>query len=177
MKNLIILSFCFALISCGTKQQHKNAPQFSTVENLANHIDEIVTLKGKIVHVCSADGRKMKLVLSDGEVITVLPKKQGELFSKTDWQSETIKVTGKLSSRTITKNEFDTVFAQQRILCHIDLTPCIDADWVDNQWENGNAENVIAAQQEKLYKQMNEKSTDYIQQFSIVADELKKISF
>ena len=173
MKKLIILSLCCVLMSCGTKQK---AEKFSTSENLANHIDEIVTLEGKIAHVCSADGRKMKLILSDDEVITVLPKKQGELFSKTDWQGKTIQVTGKLSAHTITKNEFDTVFAQQHILCHIDLTPCIDTDWVNNQWENGNAENTIAIQQEKLYKQMNEKSTDYIQQFSIIADELKEIS-
>ena len=51
----------------------------------------------------------------------------------------------------------------------VDLTPCIDTAWVNNQWENGNAEHLIETQQQELYEQMDEKTTDYIQQFSIVA--------
>ena len=164
------------LISCTSKQKHENVPQFSTSENLTHYLNETVSLEGEIVHVCSADGRKMKLILSDGEVITILPEKQGELFAKNDWHNKTIQVIGKLSARTITKHELDTVFAQQHILCHIDLTPCIDTAWVNNQWENGNAEHLIETQQQELYEQMDEKTTDYIQQFSIVATKLKEIS-
>ena len=170
-KVIILLALCCIIVSCSTKQT-----QFSTSENLANHIDEIVTLEGRIAHVCSADGRKMKLILSDDEIITVWQKNPNERFYKNDWQGKTIQVTGKLSADTITKSEFDTVFAQQHILCHIDQTPCIDAAWVNNQWERGNAEELIARQQQQVYEKMSEKSTDYIQQFSIIVDELKKIS-
>lgn len=175
MKKIIILSLFSMLISCANKQKQENVQVFSTIENLEACIDKVVALEGKIAHVCSADGRKMKLVLSDGEIITVWPKNRGERFSKADWQGKTIKVEGKLSARAITKNEIDATVEQKQILCHIDLTPCIDTPWINNQWKNENAENIIRAQQQKVHKKMNEKTNDCMQLFSITADELEEI--
>ena len=158
----------FTLIACNNKQKN------SYTHYLESEIGKITTLKGEIIHVCPIEGQKMKLQLPDGEVICILPS-NGEPFLKKQWDKKKVKISGMLKEKRFMRNTILTNYQDKKLLCHIDYTPCIDTKWIENRQKDGSAERLLERDNELLLGKMQTTKLNYIQVFSLTADEIVEV--
>ncbi|WP_280746285.1 MULTISPECIES: hypothetical protein [unclassified Parabacteroides] len=116
----------------------------------------------------------MKLRLSDGEIICVLPA-DNEPFEKGLWDKKKVKISGMLSESKLSRKTIAVNYEEKKLLCHIDQTPCLDTQWAENRWKDGSAENLLNRDNEKLQKKMHETKVNFIQVFSITAKNIIEI--
>jgi hypothetical protein len=159
---------CVMLFACNKKQTDKYT------HYLEPEVGKETTLEGEIIHVCPIEGKKMKLQLSDGEIICVLPA-AGEPFAKAQWDHKKVKVTGLLQEAQLPRTTIAANYQDKKLLCHIDHTPCTDVKWMENRWKDGSAERLLERDNEDLLQRMYETKLNYVQVFSITANHIIEV--
>lgn len=154
--------------ACNNKQTSKYT------HYLEPEIGKEITLEGEIIHVCPVEGMKMKLRLSDGEIICVLPL-DDKPFIKAQWDKKKVKIYGKLKEAQLSRNTITTNFQDKKLLCHIDHTSCIDTKWVENRWKDGSAERLLDRDNENLLQKMHKTKMNHVQVFSIIANDIIEV--
>ena len=148
--------------------------QSGTNNHLHSKIGKKIALEGSIIHVCPIERLKMKLKLADGEIIRVY-NSDNKPFDKNKWDNKKVRINGKLEETKLSREKIRTNFEDKKLLCHIDYSPCIDSKWIENHWKNNTAEKLLAKENNKLLMKMEQTSRDYIQVFTIIADEISII--
>lgn len=154
------------LFSC----KHKNAD--SPIPYYESQLGSLLTLEGDVIHVCPVNGKKMKLRLSDGEVMRVVPI-DNKPFDLARWNKQHVRVTGKLSDLKVSREYIADNYAEKKLLCHIDHTPCIDTEWAENHWKNGSGSRILDRDNNALQMKMLQSGKDYIQVFVITAEKIE----
>ncbi|MDR1402691.1 MAG: hypothetical protein LBJ60_03180 [Tannerellaceae bacterium] len=159
---------CILFFAC-TKKQTGTYTHYLNPE-----IGKETTLEGDIIHVCPIEGKKMKLRLADGEIICVLPA-DNHPFDKGQWDRKKVRISGILQEAQLPRRAILTNYQDKKLLCHIDHSVCIDAEWVENRWKDGSAERLIERDHEDLQKRMYETKQSYVQVFSIIAHTIAEV--
>ncbi|MDR3141286.1 MAG: hypothetical protein LBU37_06140 [Tannerellaceae bacterium] len=159
---------CIMLFACNKKQTDKYT------HYLEPEAGKETTLEGEIIHVCPIEGKKMKLRLSDGEIICVLPAID-EPFAKTQWDQKKVKITGLLQEAQLPRTTIVANYQDKKILCHIDHSPCTDIRWIENRWKDGSAERLLERDNENLQQRMYKTKLNYVQIFSITANQIVEV--
>ncbi|MDR1202160.1 MAG: hypothetical protein LBL58_11125 [Tannerellaceae bacterium] len=159
---------CILFFACNKKQTDKY------VHYLEPEIGKETTLEGEIIHVCPIEGMKMKLQLSDSEIICVLPATD-EPFAKTQWDHKKVKVTGLLQETKLPRTTIVANYQDKKLLCHIDHSPCTDIEWVENRWKDGSAKRLLDRDNESLQERMYKTKQNYVQIFSITANQIVEV--
>lgn len=147
----------------------------SPVHYWESEVGKNITLEGEILHVCPIEGMKMKLRLADGEIISVLPATGNSSFDKSLWNKKKVKIYGKLSVSHLERSVIAANYKEKKLLCHIDHTPCIDTKWIENRWKDGSAEDLLKRDYNALIARMGKTGRNFIQVFSVVAEEISEI--
>jgi hypothetical protein len=156
---------CIMLFACNRKQADKYT------HYLEPEVGKETTLEGEIIHICPIEGKKMKLQLSDGEIICVLPTND-EPFDKIQWDHKKVRVSGLLKETQLPRATIAANYQAKKLLCHIDHTPCTDVGWIENRWKDGSAERLLDRDNEDLQKRMYDTKQNYVQVFSITANRI-----
>ncbi len=156
------------LISCNNNQRT------GYTHYLESEIGNIISLEGEIIHVCPVEGLKMKLRLSDGEIICVSHSKNIP-FSKQQWEKKKVRINGKLTDTKLPAKLITSNYNEKKLLCHIDYSPCIDTKWIENRWQDGSAERILDRENENLQKKMHNTKRNFVQVFTITADNINEL--
>jgi hypothetical protein len=159
---------CFLLFAC------KKKPADRYVHDLEPEVGKEVTLEGEIIHVCPVEGKKMKLQLAGGEIICVLPP-TGDPFIKAQWDRKKVRISGLLKDARLPRKTILANYQDKKLLCHIDHSPCIDLQWINNRWEDGSAERLLNRDHEALRKKLYDTKRSYVQVFSIIANHIVEV--
>ncbi len=171
----LILSIVFSLLTSITVIAQNEKKVFNTSFELENQIGNTITIEGEIVHVCPVDGKKMKLILNDTSVVSVLNANKSERFDPAQWNQTRVQITGVLACNRISAREIDSVYQQKELLCHVDNAPCLDKQWQENKWKNGTAQQSLDSKNQKLHEKMQQTGKNYIPVFSITTHNIEKI--
>lgn len=142
------------------------------IHYLEPQLNSRLTLEGEVVHVCPIQGKKMKLKLDDGEIMKVTST-DGTPFEATQWNNKRVRITGKLGDLKLSRKEIADTYADKKLLCHIDHTPCIDTRWVNNRWQDGSGNDILQRDNEALQLKMRQTENNYIQVFTITAEKIE----
>ena len=137
------------------------------VENIELYIGQIVSIHGDVAHVCPVNGIKLKLKTMSGNYIKVVPDESLNFDKSLNKQH--IHVMGMVLEERVPRRQIMQYADKQTLLCHIDHTPCINAEWVKNVTEKGNAPKVVEKTTKKLTDIMQETGKDYVSVVKIVA--------
>jgi hypothetical protein len=148
-------------------------------DSLILHIDKFsgckVETRGKIVHWCSVDGKKMKLLTESGAVIEIVPMDTLVNFDKS-LNGKILSVYGTVKETRVSKSEIDQMEKKKDLLCHIDHLPCKDTEWVERKKSSGRADSLSRANIQNLRKIMNQTGKEYISVIYIIAEKWKPIN-
>ncbi|MCL1938885.1 MAG: hypothetical protein FWF52_10885 [Candidatus Azobacteroides sp.] len=145
------------------------------IHEVEKYINQNIRLSGKIRHVCSANGKKMKLQTSQGLIIKVVSQDSNAAFDKS-YNGKNIAIEGFLLERKITGEKITNMEKANLLLCPIDHTPCIDSAWVKKQRETGRAAEIMKNDIQKLREQLKNSGKGYLSQFTVTARTLEEIS-
>lgn len=168
-RDFLKLSLATGMIWCSCNNKKNILPHY-----LESEVGEKITLEGEIVHVCPIEGMKMKLRLSDGEIISVLPI-DDKSFDKQQWDKKNVRIFGKLGETRVPRSVIVSDFKEKKLLCHIDHTPCTDTKWIENRWKDGSAVDILKRDNQALMTRMGKTQRNYIQVFSIIAEDIVEI--
>lgn len=143
-----------------------------TDKSTISSLNSTLTLEGEIIHVCPIRGQKIKLKLEDGEIIRV-NSTDGTPFDAAQWNRKQVRITGKLSSLKLSRKEIAQNDEEKKLLCHIDHTPCIDTQWINNRWQDGSGSDILQRDNEAIQAKMRQTENSYIQVFTITAEKIE----
>ena len=185
MKRLDFLRLIYgaALTSCiggcdGATKNGKLYAGFVTADNLITDIDKYANRKvrteGYIAHVCPVNGRKMKLMSDNGEVIVIIS--QGSESFDHSLNKKRISVYGLVKEKRIENPYIDEKEAEKTILCHVDRTPCKDTKWINKMIEAGEADYLVKKEIDELRGKMKKQGKGYVSVVTIVCDRYETVA-
>jgi hypothetical protein len=163
----LLVTLCMSCAVVMAPEVETSSDQVLRVDSdtLVAHIDQYlgteVEVEGLIVHVCSVDGKKMKMKGDKGAIVKVVPVEPLTQFDASLLKQRVI-VRGTADENRIPAATVDRLEQEGTLLCHIDHTPCKDTEWVKRQVESGAAEGLVKKDIEKLRKQMQDADTSYV---------------
>jgi hypothetical protein len=176
-KIFIIVLTVQLLISCNSQSSNQRITKVNS-DSLITHIDKYldsdVEIEGTIVHICGVDGKKMKLKTDGGEIIKIIPQDSLKTFSK-DLYNKRLKIHGIVKESRIENTLIDRIEQEKTLLCHIDNTPCKDAEWVNRQIEAGTADSLSDKTIKKLRAKMELTGKNYISIITILESDFEII--
>jgi len=181
MKNFTLLTAVLLLVvtslGCNntTSISQTTIAADSLLADINKYCNTNVTTEGYIVHICGVDNKKMKLKTASGEIIKVLWADSLKSFDRL-FLKKNIKVTGLLTEQRIEKGQIDKMKHNNKLLCHIDKTPCTDTAWVNKHKLAGTADTLLNRDIRKLRSKLNESPKKYISIVSILAEKCEIIT-
>ena len=181
MKNFTLLTAVLLLVvtslGCNnaTRISQTTIAADSLLADINKYCNTNVTTEGYIVHICGVDNKKMKLKTASGEIIKVLWADSLKSFDRL-FLKKNIKVTGLLTEQRIEKGQIDKMEHNNKLLCHIDKTPCTDTAWVNKHKLAGTADTLLNRDIRKLRSKLNESPKKYISIVSILAEKCEIIT-
>ncbi|RPH29189.1 MAG: hypothetical protein EHM93_17660 [Bacteroidales bacterium] len=141
----------------------------SLIERIDKYHNKKVEAEGLIIHVCSFNGKKLKLKTNNGAIIKIVA--QDSLFRfDTSFYRKRVRVQGIAQEYRIEKTYIDKVEKDKTLLCHIDNTPCKDSAWVNRQIVDGFADSLSKRDVERLRRKMEQPKKEYISGVTIFAE-------
>ena len=154
-----------------------NANAIVSADSLIVDIDKYarqkVKTEGLISHVCSYNGKKMKLKSDNGEVIVIIPHDNSSFDHSLN--GKRISVYGLVKEERLSKSYIDERERLKSLLCHVDQRPCKDTDWVKSKIESGVAESISKKDIETLRQKMEKQGKGYVSIVSIVCEQYSVI--
>ena len=147
-------------------------PEPDLVNEAEKYLNKTIRISGKILHICGVTGKKMKLQTSQGVIVKVLRRNSSTAFDKS-YNGKDVIIQGVMSEKKITGEKIANMEKANRLLCHIDHTPCIDKAWVQKQIENGQAAELMKNDIGKLRERLENSGKNYVSQFTITANSIK----
>ena len=167
--SLVFISFLFGCTSPNTHNGIKEVNADDLVENIDAYIDSRLVTEGTIVHICSVDGKKMKLRTDNGAIIKIVPFDLAEKFDSLLYKKRVI-IHGVVKESRIS----DAMIAEKEqakvLLCHIDNSSCKDSAWVNRQVQNGRSDSLSMVSTDQLKETMERAGKDYVSVVFIVAE-------
>lgn len=179
MKNLVLTSTLVMLLSicCTYKSTGQHLTKISAdslISNIEKYCNTKVELEGLIIHVCSFNGKKMKLKADSGEIIKIVPFDSNSHFDSS-FYGKRVRILGVVKESRIEKSYIGKVEKEKTLLCHIDNTPCKDTAWIKRQITAGRADSLSKRDIERIRKKMERAKKDYISVVTIVAEKCEKV--
>ena len=194
MKRLLslVVMICITTISCKTIQAQQL--KILTTENeLAENVGTQVSVRGAVVHVCPVNGKIMKLQLSDGTMMQILPNSDDKRFHisedehlKTvaltfpdtdtltykddEWGKKQVTISGRLFENRVSKQHIDSLYNAKILTCHINYEDCKDVNYQKKMTELGKAQASLDKTNAKLYGRMQNSGKDYVVVYTLMAE-------
>ena len=149
-------------------------PADSLIVNIDNYVNTKIETEGVIAHVCGVDGKKMKLLSENGEVVVIIPNDTTSFDYSLN--KKRIKVYGLVKEDRIDKSYLDEKEEEKVLLCHVDHTPCKDTKWVNAKIEAGVADTLSKQQIEARREKMERKGKGYISIVTIVCEKYEIVA-
>jgi hypothetical protein len=174
---LLITLLMTLLICCNSIKPNQEITEVcadSLVVNIDKYCNTKVEIEGIIIHICSVNGRKMKLKTESGAIIKIVPQDSLNSFDKSFYKKR-IKVQGIVKESRIEKPYIDSMEKEKTLLCHIDNTPCKDSAWVNRQKSTGVADSLSNRDILKLRRKMEQTHKSYVSVITIIAEKCELI--
>ena len=155
-----------------TSPAFAKVPADSLVANIDKYHDTKVEVEGLVVHICSVDGRKMKLMTESGAIIKIVPGDSSSSFDRSFYK-KMVRVHGIARESRIERSYVDKMEREKALLCHIDNTPCKDSTWVSAQRRSGAADSLSKRDIERLRSKMERTGKSYVSVVTIVAERVE----
>ncbi|MBI9062777.1 MAG: hypothetical protein JEZ14_12395 [Marinilabiliaceae bacterium] len=146
----------------------------SLILNIHQFDGKSIETQGTVAHVCGVNLQKMKLKTENGEIIKVIPSDSTETFDKSLTKKRVI-IRGIARETKLTRAEIEKTKQASKLLCHVDHTPCKDAEWIQRQEKLGHANTILEREYKKLMVKMKQTGLDYISIVIIQADQIEVI--
>jgi len=148
-------------------------PADSLITDIDKYAKRKVKTEGLIAHVCGVNGKKMKLMSDNGEVIVIIPHDNSSFDYSLS--GKRINVYGLVKEERLSKNYIDERERLKSLLCHVDQRPCKDTKWVAAKIESGVAESISKKDIDTLRQKMEKQGKDYVSIVSIVCEQYNVI--
>lgn len=188
---LCVLLLTFVLFTSCVRQ-----PLIVSASGLAEHVEESVSVKGKIVHICPMDRMRLKLMLADGTTIQVVPadgygafavsEEQDGLKRSIRWPESRDEFTycesgrlpdvvfsGFLCVKPITRFYVDSLYYNGILNCPISYERCTNRERDSVVWANGMASGFLEGMHDKLLWQIERSNTNQILLYTLKATQMK----
>jgi len=166
--SLVFISFLFGCTSPNTHNGIKEVNADELVENIDAYIDSRLVTEGTIVHICSVDGKRMKLKTDRGVIIKIVPFDPTQSFD-TLFYKKRVAIQGVVKESRIS----DTMIAEQEkssvVYCSYDSDSCTNSSQVGpkaNVSDISRSENELANPKQTLERA----GKDYVSVVFIVAE-------
>jgi len=139
------------------------------IVNIDKYVNRRVKTEGFIAHICGVDGKKMKLLSDNGEVIVILSRDNNSFDSSL--YEKRIRVYGLVKEERLSKKFIEEKEKEKAILCHVDQRPCKDTKWIQTKVEEGVSDSLSQKSIEKLRQKMAKQGKDYVSIVSIICEQ------
>jgi len=136
------------------------------IENIDKHVNTKVETEGRVAHICGVDGLKLKLMSDNGEVIVLVPQDTTRFDRALN--GKRVRVCGIVQETRLSDDYINEKENEKALLCHVDLRPCKDTNWVNAHIEAGSANDLAKKDIEKLRQKKEAKG--YVSVVTIVAE-------
>ena len=141
----------------------------SLIKNISFYENKKVETEGLIIHICSVDGKKMKLKTESGAIIKIVPQDSSTSFNDSLYNKR-VRIYGIVKEFRIEQPEMDKMEKDKNLLCHIDHTPCKDSAWVNGKKKAGIADSLSKKDIQELKTNMEQTHKNYISVITIFAE-------
>jgi hypothetical protein len=145
------------------------------IANIDKYVKRKVKIEGYIAHICGFNGKKMKMMSDNGEVIVIIPHDNNRFDASLS--EKRISVYGMVKEERLSKKYIDEQEKERALLCHVDQRPCKDTIWVNAKIEAGVAGSISKKDIEFLRDKMERKGKDYVSIVSIICEEYEVIEY
>lgn len=189
---LCVLLLTFVLFTSCVRQ-----PLVVSASGLAEHVEESVSVRGKIVHICPVDRMKLKLMLADGTTIQVVPadgygafavsEEQDGLKCSIRWPGSSDELTycesgrlsdvvfsGVLVAKPINRFYADSLYYNGILNCHVNYERCLDSEWVSAMWADSSAFGLLEGTHDRLLQQIEQSENKQILVYTLKANGMGK---
>ena len=162
------------LTSCGGSSSRTSTieigfvPADSLIVKIDMYAGKKIETEGMIAHVCGVDGRKMKLMSDNREVVNVIPH-DTTIFDRT-LTGQRVKVYGLVIEERLSEQYIIEKEEEKALLCHVNQRPCRDVNWANRQIEAGRADSLSKIDIDRLRQMMKRHGKEYVSVVSIVCE-------
>ena len=164
----LMLTSCGGRISLTSTIEIGFVPADSLIVKIDMYVGKKIETEGMIAHVCGVDGRKMKLMSNNGEVVNVILHDTTRFDRSLTRQR--VKVYGLVIEERLGKQYIVEKEEEKALLCHVDQRPCRDVNWANRQIEAGRADSLSKRDIDRLRQMMKRHGTEYVSVVSIVCE-------
>ncbi|MDR2971661.1 MAG: hypothetical protein LBU83_07030 [Bacteroidales bacterium] len=162
-----------SIVSHKLAAQNGFVPADSLIVNIDSYVNTMVETEGFIAHVCGVDGKKMKLMSDNGEVIVIIPNDTtGFDYSL---NKKRIKLFGLVKEERLSEQYIDEQEEAKSLLCHVDRRPCKDEKWINAKVEAGVADSMSKKDIEALRQKKEQQGKGYVSIVLIVCEKYEVI--
>lgn len=144
------------------------------LENVDKYVDKEVVVEGRVVHVCSYDCRKMKLIGDNGQIVKIEPGTLEAKFDK-EYKGKTLAIKGVVSETRITEDDVKILEDKKTTLCHIDKEPCLDGEYIDRLKAKKKNLAILNRQIDGIREQLKASEKGYISMVTVKASDITVI--
>jgi hypothetical protein len=160
--------------STGAAQQIIAMDADTLYRNYEAYIWRSVSIEGDVVHICPVTGKKLKFKTPKGHFFKVVADGVGiERFDET--LGKHIRITGTVFEERVSRAQIAKYTENTTLLCQIDHTPCVNAEWVAQMFENDLAIQHVESTAGRLNDIMETTRRGYVPVVGIVAFEVLNI--
>lgn len=144
----------------------------SLLSGIDRYAGRSVEIEGKIVHVCGASLKKLKLLTPGGGTVRIVAGGGIEKFSDT-LKDKRVVVKGKVSEKRLNESYIESIENDRKMLCHVDYQPCLAKDWIAKQEAAGKADSSSIRATNRMRERLADSGKEYISVVTVTAESVE----